>query len=150
LKRFSFSLKKLLSLREFKEKEAEIALGKANSCCERIRNRLDTLAHDRIATSRSRCPASDIAELRSIEMYIQLLDKKKDEALTELAEAELVLEKVRATYIESHRAREVLTRLLEKKTAVWRKNMLNTEAAVLDDINNARDLRIGTSKNFSF
>lgn len=141
MKRFTFSLEKLLSLREFKEKEAEIALGKANSRCEVIRTRLETLAHDRITASRSRRPGSDIAELRSIEMYIRLLDKKKEETLTELAEAELVLEKARAVYIEAHRDREVLSRLRDKKTAVWRKDLLDTEAAVLDDINNARELR---------
>ncbi len=141
MKRFAFSLEKLLALRDFREREAEIELGRANSVCERIRQDLETVARNRFSTARSRRSGARIDELRAIENYIILLDKQKERLLEELSAAELVLEQKRELYLSAHRDREVLTRLREKKAESFRKEWLNEEAAILDDINNSRDLR---------
>ena len=44
MKRFSFSLEKLLDLRLFREKEAELELGRAISSRDAIQLRLDEVA----------------------------------------------------------------------------------------------------------
>ncbi len=139
MKRFSFSLEKILDLRAFREKEAEFALGKAISERERIALRLQEIAQKRVSSSRERSPSASMGELIAIERYIQRLDAEKERRLEELAAAELVVERKRAEYVETTKARRVLTKLREKKTAVWKGERLRDEAEILDDIANSRD-----------
>lgn len=139
MKRFSFSLERILDLRAFKEREAEFALGKAISERERISIKLQELAHNRVAASRERSPSTPMGELVAIERYIQRLDVEKEKRLEELAMAELVVERKRADYVETTKARRVLTKLREKKAGVWRKESLRDEAETLDDISNSRE-----------
>lgn len=138
MKRFFFPLQKLLSLREFREKEAELELGKANSERDAIQIELDGVARDRFSSAAARRGGLSIQDLLSIERYITRLDIKKDKLLEDLAAAELVVERMREKIIEATRDRQVITKLKEKKEAVWHKETLEDEAAVLDDISNSR------------
>jgi flagellar protein FliJ len=138
MKRFSFSLQKLLDLREFREKQAELELGKAISARDAIQLELDDVAAKRVRSSWERQTSRDIMGLVAIENYITRLDAKKEELLESLAAAELVVEAKRKAYLEATRDRQVLTKLLEKKQAAWRKGNLAKEASTLDDIANGR------------
>lgn len=138
MKRFSFSLSKILSLREFREKEAEIALGKANAQRERIRLELDDVARKRVSTVMDRRPGLSISDLLYSERYVSRLDQKKDALLEELAQAELVVEQKRKVYIEAKRESQVIGKLEEKKKREWKKESLADEAAFLDDITLSR------------
>ena len=51
---------------------------------------------------------------------------------------ELVVEKKRDDYLVASREKQVISKLREKKQAVWHKESLAEEAATLDDIVNAR------------
>ncbi len=138
MKRFSFSLQKLLSLREFREKEAEIALGKANSVRDGIQNDLDDVARKRVGAVYERKGKMPIQDLLAIEHFITRLDMKKEKLLVDLVAAELVVEKMREKYIVATRDKKIISKLKEKKEAVWHRENLNAEAAVLDDITNFR------------
>lgn len=138
MKRFSFSLQKLLDLREFREKEAELELGKAISTRDAIQLELDAVASSRVRYSYERQTTKDIMGLVAIENFIVRLDAKKEELLESLARAELVVESKRSAYMDATRDRQVISKLLEKKHAAWRKESLAQEAAVLDDISNSR------------
>lgn len=138
MKRFSFSLQKLLDLREFREKQAELELGKAVSARDAIQLELDDVAAKRVRSAWERQTSRDIMGLVAIENYITRLDTKKEELLESLAAAELVVETKRNAYLEATRDRQVLTKLLEKKQAAWRKENLAEEASTLDDIANGR------------
>lgn len=138
MKRFSFSLQKLLDLREFREKEAEIALGKANTARDAIKMELEDVAQKRVRSAFERQNNLSIQDLVSIENYITRLDARKDKLLEDLAAAELVVEQMREKYLETTRDRQVISKLKEKKEAVWHKENLDAEAAILDDIANDR------------
>ncbi len=137
MKRFSFPLQKLLDLREFKEKQAEIALGKAIAEREKIQLELEGIARERVSWSFSRTTGASIQDLLSIERYIARLDAKKEELLEDLAAAEISVEQARLVYLEATRDRQVISKLKEKKTDAWRKDMLKEEAESLDDISNS-------------
>ncbi len=139
MKRFSFSLERILDLRAFREKEAEFALGKAVSERERISLKLQEIAQKRVTSSRERSPSASMGELIAIERYIQRLDADKERRLEELAAAELVVERKRAEYVEATKERRVLTKLREKKVSVWKTERARDEAETLDDISNTRD-----------
>lgn len=137
MKRFSFSLQKLLDLRLFREKEAEIALGKAIAEREKIQQELEEIARERVSWTYSRTSGTSIQDLLSIERYISRLDTKKEELLEHLAAAELVVEQARKNWMTATRERQVISKLKEKKTGIWHKEMLDEEAEVLDDISNS-------------
>ncbi len=139
MKRFAWSLDRLLSLREFREKEAEIALGRVISARDLLQAELEETARKRIRSARARGPGSSVNELLSIENYIRRLDAERDRLLEELAAAELEVERKRDAYVEASRERNVLTRLREKKETEWRKKYLAEEANGLDDIASSHD-----------
>ncbi len=138
MKRFLFSLEKLHNLRKFKERESEIALGKANASLESIQRQLDETAEKRVRASRERRPAMEISELLAIEHYITRLDKRAEILFEEKAAAELIVEQRRKVYIDAHRERQIMDKLSEKKFTEWKKESLSAEAAFLDDIINSR------------
>lgn len=139
MKRFSFSLEKLLDLRLFREKEAELALGRAVSERNAVQIQLDDVARKRVSSSQQRRSGLSVQELLSIEHYITRLDIQKETLLEKLAAAELVVERARKIYVDATRGRQVLTKLKERKTASWHKEVLQEEADTLDDIVNYRD-----------
>ena len=89
MKKFTYSLQKVLNLREFEESQAEIELGKAVSYAESLRRELKILAEKRLENSRKQFAVMDITLMQQAEYYGSYLDLKKEELLTELTQAEL-------------------------------------------------------------
>ena len=138
MKRFSFSLQKLLDLRAFREKQAELELGKAIAARDAISLELESVAKKRVTAAFERKGSLPVQELLAIEHFITRLDRQKEKLLENLAAAELVVEKKREDYLVASREKKVISKLREKKQAVWHKESLAEEAATLDDIVNAR------------
>lgn len=138
MKRFSFSLQKLLDLRAFREKQAELELGKAIAAREAISLKLESVAKKRVAAAFERKGSLPVQELLAIEHFITRLDREKERLLEDLAAAELVVEQKREDYLVASRDKQVISKLREKKEAAWHKESLAEEAATLDDLVNAR------------
>lgn len=139
MKRFSFRLEKLLKYREFREREAEINLGKTNAARDAIQLELDDIARKRVRSAADRRQGLSVPDLLAIEYYITRLDNDRDTLLERLVMANLEVEKAREKYIHATRDRRVLSKLREKKSDEWRKYVSEEEAAVLDDITNFRN-----------
>ena len=137
MKKFVFSLQKVLDLREFEEK-AKLELGKAVAEMERIKKLLAENAQNRVNAGYSRRDVSDVLSLQQIENYILGLDLKKEKLLEELASAELIFEKKRDLFTEAMQAREVLTKLKDKQLSEYKKDALKQEENALDDITNGK------------
>ena len=97
MKRFSFRLEKLLKYREFREKEAETNLGKANAARDALQIELDSIALKRVRTAAERRQGLSVPELLAIEHYINRLDTTKEQLLERLP-AEMEVEKARKIY----------------------------------------------------
>ncbi len=138
MKRFSFSLQRLLDFREFREKDAEIALGRAVSAREEISLELESVAKKRVAAAYERGGDSPINDLLAIDRFVARLDARKDALLEDLAAAELAVERAREAYLEATRNRRVITKLRERRAGEWRKEYLEEEAANLDDLSGSR------------
>ena len=124
MKKFVFSLQKVLDLREFEEEKAKLELGKAVAEMERIKKLLAENAQNRVNAGYSRRDVSDVLSLQQIENYILGLDLKKEKLLEELASAELIFEKKRDLFTEAMQAREVLTKLKDKQLSEYKKEAL--------------------------
>ncbi|GHV50987.1 flagellar protein FliJ [Spirochaetia bacterium] len=135
MKRFRFSMEKVLDLRKHREQEAEIELGRAIGELTEIENRIKALAIEKTKAAKERFSTNNTTiEIQSYDMYIIRLDQTKDRLLEEAAKAELKVEAARKVYLEASRDRKVFDKLREKREGEYRKEMLAEEAKVLDDI----------------
>jgi flagellar FliJ protein len=134
MKRFRFSLQKLLDLREFREHQAEINLGKAISERDKLAAELEEVGAAKMRSGHQILQHLGVSEMMTVQLYIQRLDQRKELLLEEIAQAEVVIEQRRLEMEEAMKNRKVLTKLYEKQAAVYRKEAGQEEAAVIDDI----------------
>ncbi len=134
MKRFVFSLQKVLDLREFEKKQAEAELGRAVGEETRIENSLKNVAESRASTVRAADTMRNLSELVNVSRYFALLDQQKEQLLEELAQAKLVTEEKREAMREAMKKQKVLEKLKEKRLASWKKEALKEEESTVDDI----------------
>lgn len=134
MKKFVFSLQKVLELREYEEDKAKLELGKAVAELERIKRLLQEVAQNRVKANLSRKDTTDVIVLMNIENYIIGLDAKKEKLLEELTMAQMFFEEKRDLYTKAMQDREVLSKLKEKQLSEYKKEVLKEEENALDDI----------------
>ena len=142
MKKFQFSLQKLLDIRTFREKEAETNLGRAVAAREAIVLRLAEIAQEEVKTRRSLWSSLKTpGELSLHENYLTRLHTEREKQEKALVEAELVVEEMRKIYIKAHQERLIVSKLRERKEVEWKAEGLKQQDAILDDIVNAREYR---------
>jgi flagellar protein FliJ len=141
MRRFRFRLEKLLDLRAFKEREAEIFLAGKTAKVVEIQARLEAIAQGEVEARASRAGSLPIQELRSIEFYLRRLERDRERALEELAKAELEREAAQKAYLEAHTKTKVLDKLKERREGEYYRMMENQDAAALDEIANGMAAR---------
>ena len=139
MKKFKFSLEKVLKIREFEEKEAQIELGKALAVVNDLNAQLKYIAEERIKSNDSRANSSDLSFLMAVENYINGLDYKKEQLLEQLAQAQLVVEEKQKIMIEAMQKRKALDKLKENQVKSYKKELLQEEEKILDEIKNSVD-----------
>ncbi len=135
MKKFSFSMQKILDLREFEQKEAEAELGKANAEVARIQRELEAVAKSRASVTKD-CDSclENFSFYAQTEKYFIFLEQKQESLLKELAQAELVAEEKRAVVRKAMQNVKVLEKLKENKFAQWKKDRLQEEELAVDDV----------------
>ena len=131
-------MEKVLSLREFEEKQAQIELGKAQTIVNDLNNQLKYIASEKLKTNEARSNSSDLSFLISIEKYMNGLEYKKELLLEELAKAQLVLEEKRAIVVEAIKKRKSLEKLKEKQFDEYKKQYNLEEEKILDEISTSK------------
>lgn len=142
MKKFQFTLQKLLDIRTFREKEAETNLGRAVAAREAIILRLAEIAQEEAKTLRSLWGRlTTAAELDLHENYLERLRIEREKQEKALLEAEFIVEKMRKLYIKAHQERLIVSKLRERKEVEWKAEGLKQQDAILDDIVNAREYK---------
>ncbi len=142
MKKFQFTLQKLLDIRTFREKEAETNLGRAVAAREAIILRLTEIAQEEAKTLRSLWGRlTTAAELNLHENYLERLRIEREKQEKALLEAEFIVEKMRKLYIKAHQERLIVSKLRERKEVEWKAEGLKQQDAILDDIVNAREYK---------
>ena len=121
MKKFVFSMEKILDLREYEEKQAQIELGKAIADAEKIRQQLNFVATEKAKMLSMDISGTSINERLVHENYLVRLDRQKEILLEELAAAELIVEEKRAVFAEALKKRKVLSNLKEKQLQQYKK-----------------------------
>lgn len=142
MKKFQFTLQKLLDIRAFREKEAETNLGRAVAAREAIILRLAEIAQEEIKTRRSLWSSLKTSEELTLhENYLERLRIEREKQEKALLEAEFIVEKMRKLYIKAHQERLIVSKLRERKEVEWKAEGLKQQDAILDDIVNAREYK---------
>jgi flagellar FliJ protein len=135
MRRFRFNLEKLLEVRAFHERRAELVLAEKAGRCALLEARLEELAESRRRTGREMfSPGRSLHDYRAAELYLVRLDRDRDRAIEELAVAELEREEARADYVEKRKSREAIDKLKERRQAEYYRLAEREETKVLDDM----------------
>jgi len=137
VKRFKFSLEKVLELRQHNEQEAKNELGRAISILTAIENNIkqNALSHSRAVRERFTGINSDGAlSMLAWDNYILRLEQEAQRLMEEAAQAELVVEEKRSQYLEASRELKVMEKLREKREKEYRKEVFAAETRELDDM----------------
>ena len=101
MKKFNFSLQKILDYREFEKQQAQTELGKAVAVETKIQNTLDMIAESRAKSVLEADKMRDLNSLFGVNQYFQLLNQRRDEMTEELLKAKVVTNEKRAVMIEA-------------------------------------------------
>ena len=143
MKTFQFKLEKLLELRSYREREAEIALGHAIGELSRIEHEIKCTAEKRLEAAALRFKSGRSAsEIRYTDLYILRLDRSADKLMEDAAKAELKVSEARDIYLEASKEKKILEKLKEKKAKDYKKFVLSEEDKAIDEINNQRQRNI--------
>ncbi|MDR0322878.1 MAG: flagellar export protein FliJ [Treponema sp.] len=136
MRRFKFSLEKVLQLRKFREEECKLALGQAISILNKIENDIKEIAQKRHNAAQSRF--SNIADFVSWDNYILRLEQETEKLAEQAAKAEMTVEEKRALYLEAQKDFKVMENLKDKRQKEYRREMLNAQMNEIDDLTAAR------------
>ena len=144
MKRFRFSLEKVLKFRQFSEQEAKNELGRAIGILNAIENNIQHNAllrskavSERFTGINAGSQAGGNAGAVSMlvwDNYILRLEQEAQRLTEEAAQAELVVDEKRNIYLEASRELKVMEKLREKREEEYRKEMLAAETRERDDM----------------
>ena len=134
MKKFNFSLDKVLSLRIFYEKEAEIALSRAVSERDLVKLKIEDINVKILECSPIFSQDVEMSILLAAENYITGLKLRKIELETELISLEKKVKLCIEEYTEKSKDRKILERLKNKKLEEWKKASNKEEIISIDEV----------------
>lgn len=140
MRRYSFRLERLLEIKAFAERKAEIDLALAQRMRIEIEAEIDRLAKERARSQLAR-KGAPVAELAAIERYCVRLGRDAEKAARDLAVAEAEVARRQDAYLAASRERKVLDKLKERKAADYYFRQEKAEYDRLDDIANGMAVR---------
>jgi len=140
MRRFVFSLQKVLEYRQRLEEQAIRAFAEAQAQLMHEQAVLHKLLIGREECLRRSHHRQHLSvELLAVEQtYLSALEERIEQQRQRVAEAEKVLEEKRQALIGAQRERKTLERLREKQYEEWRQEWLRTEQKALDELANVR------------
>lgn len=134
MKKFSFSLEKVLNMRTFEKKQAENELAEALQKEREIKNQIEELAQKRVESIKIAEDSRDfMLNVKNVQ-YLNFLEQKTQILLEELTSAQLITEEKRKILLEKIKNEKVLEKLKEKRKEQWKIEVKKDEAKELDDI----------------
>lgn len=136
VRRFEFSLQKVLDYRQRREEQALRAFAEAQAQLAHARAVLERLQHEREeCLARSQRRHRLMVPMLTVEQtYLSALEERLEEQRQRVAQAERLLEERRQALLEAQRERKALERLREKQYEQWRQEMLRVEQKALDEL----------------
>ena len=131
-------MQKILDLRIFEKRQAEMELGKANAEVARIQGELESIAKRKVSTIKNFDTNTDFLIQAEIQSFFFMLEQKKEKFLEELSMAQIAADEKREVVRQAMQKVKVLEKLKENKFRQWKKDSLKAEELAADDIVTAR------------
>jgi flagellar FliJ protein len=142
VKRFKFSLEKVLKLRQYHEHEARVELGRAIGVLAGIENEIKRNAVIRGDAVRERFAgiaassggdSGGSLSMHAWDAYINRLEQEAERLMEEAARAETVVDEKRNLYVEASRELKIMENLKERREKEHRKEKFAAETMEMDD-----------------
>ncbi|MDA8426741.1 MAG: flagellar export protein FliJ [Treponema sp.] len=139
MKRFKFKFEKLLEVRAFHERRAELILAEKAARCGELESELRTVAENRQRTTQEMFAVGrGLEDFRSSGFYLMRLDRERDRLFEELALAEAEREEARREYLKKRVERESIDKLRERRQAEYYRLAEREEMKIIDDLVSSR------------
>jgi len=138
MKKFTFSLEKILGIRQFQQEQAELELGRALSVREGIAKKMSLLARQHVSAVGQTVGTTDLGILSNAQHYFRFLDMQKEQLLGELAQADITVEQKRLALQKAMQKCSSITKLREKQYERYCHEENIEEEKLTDDIVTSR------------
>ncbi|MCX7025541.1 MAG: flagellar export protein FliJ [Spirochaetes bacterium] len=140
MRRFTFKLEKVLEVRAYYERMAELVLAEKSGRCTLLEMDLRANAECTRAAARDRYGRGrTLTDFMATELYVRRLLQERERTMKSLVAAELERENARVAYLEKSKDKEILEKLKDRKREEYYKAAGRAEVRILDDI--AQNLR---------
>ncbi len=134
MKKFTFELEDLLSLRKYQQEQAQIELGKAVAEEVRIQEGLETLAVQHSTAQKTLENSTDFNAIAQGQQYFSFLKLQEEKLLEDLASAKIVTESKREIFKEAFQKTESLNKLKDRQKQIHQELLNKEEEDLVDDI----------------
>ena len=134
MKKFQYSLQKILDLRSFQLKQAEIELGKVNSKIAAENRQLQLIASQKHKVQEYMGANSDFSSFANGYGYVVFLDQKRDACEERLALLQIEADKKKEIVRTAMQKEKVLERLRDHRLEAWKDEAEKEEELVVDDV----------------
>jgi len=135
VRKFKFSLHKLLEMKASNLEILKIEISKLNGEVEKIRSKIES-ATEEISNSQEKMDngIGNIRLLKEWMSYIQSLYLHRKELVSQLIELEKRLDEMREKYTEMYKEHKALENLKNLQKKVYNLNVLREEQKIIDDL----------------
>ena len=142
MRRFRFSLQKLLDLKGYREREWEIKLGEITGHMQDIRNQIETCGRERRSGFDLRGAAGgDLAALVAAENYVRRMEGERRRLEGELERLAEERAEIQRGYLEAQKERKAFEKLKERQELSFYREQKAAEFAMQDDLNGSAAAR---------
>ena len=134
MKKFQYSLQKILDLRSFQLKQAEIELGKVNSKIAAENRQLQLIASQKHKVQDYMDANSDLSAFANGYGYVVFLNQKRDACEERLALLQIEADKKKEIVRAAMQKEKVLERLKDHRLEAWKDEAEKEEELVVDDV----------------
>jgi len=142
MRKFRFNLDKVLELKIYHERQAELKLGEATGKCNALNRQIEGKnLEKREAFSNRRPDGNDLGSFFYIEFYTQRMDRKIEQLKDELRHAEKERLQAQQVFMEASKKRKILESLKDRMRRNYYRDQKKLEQKVLDEISSAMYIR---------
>ncbi len=134
MKKFQYSLQKILDLRSFQLKQAEIELGKVNSKIAAENRQLQLIASQKHKVQDYMDANSDLSSFANGYGYVVFLNQKRDACEERIALLQIEADKKKEIVRAAMQKEKVLERLRDHRLEAWKDEAEKEEELVVDDV----------------
>lgn len=139
MKKFSFSLEKVLEFRNFEKQQAENELSKCIAVENQINENLKIIAQQYAALKNQMKDSKNFDDVVSQSQFNNLLDYQKEELLKQLAQAKIVTEEKRQVLIECNKKTTALEKMRDLQYEDYKQSIKVMENKNIEELSTVKN-----------